>query len=116
VASVRNLVQNGELPQLQLPADVPSVINPGDVTQMLQDAIDKCSELFSVIYEYIQTTTKQSATANVEVEKKETQKTPSTDQMSVVFMPVKDLKPDTKFQGDPGMSKAEDRDMYTTRG
>ena len=74
VASVRNLVQNGEIPQLQLPADVQSVINPGDVTQMLQDAIDKFSELFSVIYEYIQTTTKQSATANVEVEKKETQK------------------------------------------
>ena len=75
VQSVKNLVQHGELPELHLPSDIQSVINPGDVTEMLQTAINKCSDLFNTIYDYLQTSTKQPAIANVEVEKKkETQK------------------------------------------
>jgi len=117
VSSMSHTVKTGEIPQISLPQDVANIVKPEDVTAFLNSVMVKMTDFYNYVVDAIQSSTKSNLTvASTTVEKDtEVQSTAVEKDTKIVF--VQDKAPiDQQFQGDYGMSKEEDKDMYTTRG
>ena len=131
---IMEVIARGELPSVGLP-ELPtgSIVDVTLVAEYASILISKSTDFFSVIWggvkSMIEEVTKPEQpkkeltfTSSGTGEKKviEDPETKDTKSFKVnparIFMTEQSLKPDTKFEGDPGMSKEEDSDMYTTRG
>ena len=128
----------GEMPAVGLP-ELPteSIVDVTVVKEYAAIIITKTTDVFSVMWDGVRNMLEEVTKA--EPSKKEltfsssgtgerkvsvveehvttTKVTKSTTESpALIFMTEKSLKADKKFEGDPGMSKEEDSDMYTTRG
>ena len=132
-------IARGELPSVGLP-ELPTTRSIVDVAVLSEYAnilLTKSTDLFSAIWDGVsrmfEDVTKAEPskkeltfTSSGTGEKKglvleepiitNKDKTSAKESSALIFMTEKSLKPDKKFEGDPGMSKEEDSDMYTTRG
>ena len=130
-------VARGNVPSVALP-ELPfgSIVDVAVVSEYANIFITKSTQLFAVISDGFKSlfegatkseSTKKELTAElipIHIEKKSTlleepiitEANISKESQALIFMPVKSLTPDKKFEGDPGMSNEEDSDMYTTRG
>ena len=131
-------IARGEMPSVGLP-ELPteSIVDVSVVTDYANIIITKTTDVFSVLWDGVRNVVEE-ITKN-EPSKKELTLTSSgtgenkvsvvekpvtttkeskntTESPALIFMTEKSLKADKKFEGDPGMSKEEDSDMYTTRG
>ena len=131
---VIEVLARGELPSVGLP-ELPtgSIVDVTIVSEYASLLITKSNDLFSFIWEGIKnmyeevTKPDQSKkdltfTSLGSGEKKVIEDLEVNDTKSLkvpparIFVTEQSLKPDKKFEGDPGMSREEDSDMYTTRG
>ena len=128
------VMKRGEMPSVGLPElPVGSIVDVTVVTEYASIIITKSTELLSVIWDGAKNmfeevskpdASKNDLTASGTGEKKGLMleepvtkaATSATKTQALIFVNENSLKPDKKFEGDPGMSKAEDSDMYTTRG
>ena len=130
-------VARGNVPSVALP-ELPSgsIVDVAVVSEYANIFITKSTQLFAVISDGFKSlfegatkseSTKKELTAElipIHIEKKSTlleepiitEANISKESPALIFVPVKSLTPDKKFEGDPGMSNEEDSDMYTTRG
>ena len=135
---IMEAIARGELPSVGLP-ELPteSIVDVSVVTEYATIIITKTTDVFSVIWDGVRNIFEEITKA--EPSKKELTFTSSgtgkkkvsvveepvtttkdtkstTESTALIFMTEKSLRADKKFEGDPGMSKEEDSDMYTTRG
>lgn len=135
---IMEAIARGELPSVGLP-ELPteSIVDVSVVTEYATIIITKTTDVFSVICDGVRNMFEEITKA--EPSKKELTFTSSgtgekkvsvveepvtttkdtkstTESPALIFMTEKSLRADKKFEGDPGMSKEEDSDMYTTRG
>ena len=131
-------IARGELPSVGLP-EIPitgSIVDVAVVSEYANIILTKSTEWFSAIWDGVrgmvedvtkaepskkELTFTSSGTGEKKVPVLEEpvvtkDKTSAKQSSALIFMTEKSLKPDKKFEGDPGMSKEEDSDMYTTRG
>jgi len=104
-SNLKTNITKGELPHFALD----SMIDVGQISGAVQSAFETCSQLATSL---INQAKSLSQTPTDESDKK----TSAEKSTALTFLPATSLKPSKKFEGDPGMSKDEDKDMYTTRG
>ena len=131
-------IARGELPSVGLPElpNTGSIVDVAVVSEYANIILTKSTDLLSAIWDgvrgMVEDVTKSEPskkeltfTSSGTGEKKgpvlegpvvTKDKTSAKESSALIFMTEKSLKPDKKFEGDPGMSKEEDSDMYTTRG
>ena len=133
-AEVIEVLARGELPSVGLP-ELPtgSIVDVTVVSEYASLLITKSNDLFSFIWEgvknmYEEVTKPDHSKKDLTFtllgsgEKKVIEDLEVNDTKSLkvpparIFVTEQSLKPDKKFEGDPGMSREEDSDMYTTRG
>ena len=131
---VIEVLARGELPSVGLP-ELPtgSIVDVTAVSEYASILITKSTDLFSFIWEgvinmYEEVTKPDQSKKDLTFtslgsgEKKVIEELKVNDTKSLkvpparIFVTEQSLKPDKKFEGDPGMSREEDSDMYTTRG
>ena len=131
---VIEVLARGELPSVGLP-ELPtgSIVDVTVVSEYASILITKSNDLFSFIWEgvknmYEEVTKPDQSKKDLTFtslgsgEKKVIEELKVNDTKSLkvpparIFVTEQSLKPDKKFEGDPGMSREEDSDMYTTRG
>ena len=131
---VIEVLARGELPSVGLP-ELPtgSIVDVTVVSEYASILITKSNDLFSFIWEgvknmYEEVTKPDQSKKDLTFtslgsgEKKVIEELEVNDTKSLkvpparIFVTEQSLKPDKKFEGDPGMSREEDSDMYTTRG
>ena len=131
---VIEVLARGELPSVGLP-ELPtgSIVDVTVVSEYASILITKSTDLFSFIREgvknmYEEVTKPDQSKKDLTFtslgsgEKKVIEELEVNDTKSLkvpparIFVTEQSLKPDKKFEGDPGMSREEDSDMYTTRG